>query len=85
VLTSPHAHQTWDPRSPHSRPAFPPSRSIVPLSSVPSVQVLTLTLPHKPNPSSNQVAISIVTVVLSMVQYHMPPSFDRDFDRIGVS
>ena len=32
-------------------------------------------------PISPQVAISIITVVLSMVQYHLPPSFDENFDR----
>jgi UDP-sugar transporter A1/2/3 len=53
-------------------------------AAVSMMVVLVASWPLFGVPISPQVAISIVTVVLSMVQYHLPPSFDRDFDR-GVS
>ena len=53
-------------------------------AAVSMVVVLVASWPLFGVPISAQVAISIVTVALSMVQYHLPPSFDRDFDR-GVS
>ena len=53
-------------------------------AAVSMMVVLVASWPLFGVPISAQVAISIVTVALSMVQYHLPPSFDRDFDR-GVS
>ena len=50
-------------------------------AAVSMMVVLVASWPLFGVPISPQVAISIITVVLSMVQYHLPPSFDQNFDR----
>merc|ERR1711865_1172004 len=50
-------------------------------AAVSMMVVLVASWPLFGVPIAPQVAISIMVVVLSMVQYHLPPSFDRDFDQ----
>ena len=49
--------------------------------SAPTHRRLCPATAHSNRLPPRQVAISIMVVVLSMVQYHLPPSFDENFDR----